>query len=527
METAGAAAFEADEHLATIAYMDRLAKAVRHDQPLAAANGVVKRFGNVVAVRDAAVSFTAGVVHAVCGENGAGKSTLLKILAGMIEPDSGRVELFGSPLSPHTSREASRRGVSMVLQHFALVPVFTALENVILGAEPHSRFGTVTMAQARRQAEEIANELGIRLPFDAPVESLGMGEKQQLEIVRALYRNAKLLILDEPTAVATKSESTALYAMLRRLANSGTGIVVVTHKMDEVRTHADIVTVLRRGEVVFTKPLDRGHDIDVQMSEITSAIMGTASKKAARAERVPFVASSAPKALSVSDLSLGPWTTHATFSVGAGEIVGLAGVDGNGQRELVARLASARDTENSKIRGGPIAFVRGDRQSEGLVLDAPVRDNLVLGELEKFAGRFGLLNLDALEREASARLSRTGVDTDLDRPARTLSGGNQQKIVVERALSRLGQGGARVLVAAHPTRGLDLTATSQIHDRLHRAAVAGAGILVLSADLDELRELCSRILVLSRGEIVADLPRETSDEEFGRWMLGLKHGVQP
>jgi simple sugar transport system ATP-binding protein len=496
---------------------------------LARAVAVDKRFGEVVAVAGATVTFHAGQIHAVCGENGAGKSTLLKIVAGMVSPDAGHVEAFGAPLVPHTPREAIRRGVGMVLQHFALVPVFTALENIMLGAEPVGPLGVLDLTSARRRAEAVARDLGVQLPLDATVESLGIGDRQRLEISRALYRDAKLLILDEPTAVLTKDEALALYTTLRRLADAGTGVVVVTHKMDEVRAHADVVTVMRRGEVVFTRTLARGQgaDLEAQVAEVTAAIMGGAGTTTVGGATASTVASAGAGAasrevvLELRGVTLEGALGDVSLTVRAGEIVGIAGVEGNGQRELVAVLAAERAPDAGTVRGDALSVLREDRQSEGLVLDASLRDNLVLGELAAFAGRGGWLDLGALEAEAAARLARSGANGDLERAARTLSGGNQQKLVVARALARLGPARARVLVAAQPTRGVDLGALRDIHARLRAAAAAGAGILVLSADLDELRALCSRILVLARGRIVADLPPTTSDEALGRAMLGL------
>ena len=492
---------------------------------LARTVGVLKTCGEVVAVRSASVSFRAGEIHALCGENGAGKSTLLKVVAGMMVPDSGYVEAFGSRLEPHTPREGIRRGIGMVLQHFALVPVFSALENIMLGAEPTSALGVIDRPTARKKAEAVAKELGVELPLDALVETLGVGDRQRLEIARALYRDAKLLILDEPTAVLTKGEAAALYATLRRLADAGTGVVVVTHKMDEVKAHADVVTVMRRGDLVFTKPLERGegHDLDAQIAEVTAAIMGAGKGAARSAEPTRGGTNAASRdevVLDVRNVSLGRGLTEVSLTLHAGEIVGVAGVEGNGQRELVALLARDRAPDAGEITGAETSVIREDRQVQGLVLDASVRDNLLLGELGSFA-HFGLLDLGKLEIEAKQRLTASGAPPDLDRPARSLSGGNQQKVVVARALARLSRDRARVLVAAQPTRGVDLGASSDIHERLRAAAAAGAGVLVLSADLDELRVLCSRILVLARGRIVADLPPTTSDEDFGRRMLGV------
>jgi simple sugar transport system ATP-binding protein len=410
----------------------------------------------------------------------------------------------------------------MVLQHFALVPVFTALENVVLGAEPASALGVLDLDAARKRADAVAKDLGAKLDWDARVETLGIGDRQRLEIARALFRDARLLILDEPTAVLTKTEAAALYATLRRLADAGKGIVVVTHKMDEVRAHADLVTVMRKGELVFTRAIDRAGDVKAQVDEVAAAIMGAVHGERTKATAYRGAAAgdgaTGDVALDVRNVKLGRALDGLSLAVRAGEIVGVAGVEGNGQRELVSVLAGDVAPDEGEIVGGgtTVAVVRDDRQTEGLVLDATLRDNIVLGELGRFT-RWGVIDLAALEAEARKRLERSGAPTDPDRLARTLSGGNQQKIVVERALAR----SARVVVAAQPTRGVDLAASRDLHDRLRGAAAGGAGVLVLSADLDELRALCTKILVLSRGKIVADLPPTASDEELGRRMLGF------
>jgi simple sugar transport system ATP-binding protein len=283
---------------------------------------------------------------------------------------------------------------------------------------------------------------------------------------------------------------------------------------------------MRRGEVLFTRDLERGDgaDVDAQVDEVTAAIMGAGSK-----EPEAGAPSDAPEAsrtkgevvLGLRGVTVGRALSDVSFELHAGEIVGVAGVEGNGQRELVGVLARDVVPDRGEVTGKAPAIIHEDRQVEGLVLDGTLRDNIVLGELEKFANKLGLLDLGALEAEAAKRVARSGAGADLDRTARTLSGGNQQKIVVARALARLGEKGARALVAAQPTRGVDLGASHDIHARLRDAAAAGAGVLILSADLDELRALCNRVLVLARGRIVADLPPSTSDEELGRRMLGV------
>ena len=480
---------------------------------------VTRHLGEVRAVHDVTVAFQPGEIHAVCGENGAGKTSLLKIVAGMITPEAGEVFIGNGPLVPHTPAEAIARGVAMVLQHFALVPAFTALENIIMGSEPTGRFGVLDVHAARTRIEAIMKDLGTSLPLDDRVEDLGVGDRQRIEIARTLYRDAELVILDEPTAVLTKTEAAALYATMRRLADSGKGIVVVTHKMDEVRAYADVVTVLRRGELVFTRRLDRSGDIAAQVDEVTQAIMGAvpgAADKLSSQAHVD-VAKDAPVVLAFEDVHVGRALHGLSLTVRAGEIVGMAGIEGNGQRELVGILAGEVPVDRGSVKRGTVAIVHEDRQHEGLVLDATLRDNIVLGELGSFANAVGWLDLGRLEQEAGARLARSGAPNDLDRAARTLSGGNQQKVVVTRALARP----ASAVVVAQPTRGVDLAAAVAIHADLLAAAKAGAGVLVMSVDLDELRTLSARILVIARGRIVAELPSTATDDEIGRHMLDL------
>jgi general nucleoside transport system ATP-binding protein len=462
----------------------------------------------VLAVDGVSLSFEVGQIHAVVGENGAGKTTLLRIAAGLLAPDEGVVFVDGKPLS-----RALRRAVSMVEQHFALAPALTALENVMLGAEPVKALGRLDRDSARSRADAVAREIGAAIDWDAPVESLGVGDRQHLEIVRALVRDAAVVILDEPTAALTPGESKVLYASLRRMVESGRAVVVVTHRLDEVRDHADHVSVLRRGRLVSSRPA--GARDEATSAAIARDVMG--------GEEPPRPVRAAPRAagdvqLELRDAWRAPGLRGATLSVRAGEIVGVAGVDGNGQRELVRVLARLEPLDSGEMRGGDVAVVHEDRAVEGLVLDASVRDNLVLGELAGFT-RHGLVDRRALEREATARLDRAGIEPpDLDLPARSLSGGNQQKLVVARALARAAR--RRGIVLSQPTRGVDRAGGAAIHEALVRAAKEGKAILIVSVDLDELRALCDRILVLARGRIEADLPPDAPDARFADAMLG-------
>jgi general nucleoside transport system ATP-binding protein len=477
-----------------------------------------KRYGAVHAVDGVSVGFDAGRIHAVVGENGAGKSTLLKMAAGVVVPDAGEVRMDGLRLEPHAAHEAIRRGIGMVQQHFALVGVLTALQNVMLGAEPVRTLGRLDVDEARSRAQAVARDMGVSVPWDAPVETLGVGDRQRLEIVRALVREARVVILDEPTAVLTPREADALYVTLRRLADAGRAVIVVTHRLDEVREHADAVTVLRRGSLVSTRVGIRG-DADATQ-QIARDIMG--QEPPPPLER--RVRERGDVRLAVRDLWLGRTLHGVSLEVHGGEIVGIAGVEGNGQRELVRVLAGLQAPDRGEVVCDAAQVVHEDRHAEGLVLGATVRDNLVLGELERFT-RFGLVDAAALELAARSRLERAGiVPPDLDAPVAALSGGNQQKVVVARVIARAGEGS--VFVFAQPTRGVDLAAARAIHDAIVRVAEQGKAVLLVSADLAELRALCDRLLVMARGRIVADLPADAPEAEIGDAMLGGGSGTE-
>ena len=461
----------------------------------------------MLAVDEVSLAFEVGQIHAVVGENGAGKTTLLRMAAGLLAPDAGAVLVEGVAVS-----NALRRSVTMVEQHFSLAGALTALDNVMLGAEPVRAFGRLDRDAARARGDAVAREIGARVDWDAEVDSLGVGDRQRLEIVRALLRDARVVILDEPTAVLTPGESKGLYATLRRMADTGRAVVVVTHRLDEVREHADHVSVMRRGRLVSSRAV--GARDEAASRVIARDVMGGGEPR-----RVPAAARAAGDVrLELREARRAPGLRGVSLRVRAGEIVGVAGVDGNGQRELVRVLAGLEPLDSGELRSEGVAVVHDDREVEGLVLEASVRENLVLGELEEFT-RFGLVDRRALEREATARLDRAGVlPRDLDVPVRALSGGNQQKIVVARALARAPRVAAIVL--SQPTRGVDLAAAASIHEAIGRAAGEGKAILVVSADLDELRALCDRILVLARGRIEADLPPDAADSRFGEAMLG-------
>jgi len=488
--------------------------------PAVCLDRVSRRFGSVVAVRNASLDLVRGRIHGLIGENGAGKSTLLGLIGGMHPPDAGRVLIDGEPLVPATPAHASRRGVGFVHQHFMLVDAFTGIENVMLGAEPVDSLHRLDFAAARRQAEKAMNDLGARVDLDALVAELGVGERQTLEILRVLVRGASIILLDEPTAVLTPAQADRLFAAVRRMADAGACVVVVTHRLREVLDHCDDVTVMRRGKVVMTCTV-----AETNAPALTRAIMGAEPPPPVERPADPGMHGSALALSHVSVAGTGTARTalhDVSFVVPPGRIVGIAGIEGNGQTELVRAIAGLLPVDSGEIlvHGQPVTrlgvgprrlsgliVVHADRHRDGLMLDASVFDNLVLGE------RGGRHQRALVQR----RMNRFGiVPSDPALPARALSGGNQQKLVTARALDRP----VRAVVLSQPTRGVDLGAARAIHGAICAAASAGAGVLVVSADLAELRALCHEVFVIARGRLVASYPPDTPEEVFGRAMLG-------
>ena len=497
-----------------------------------------KRYGACVSLAGAAIAIRAGTVHALVGENGAGKSTLVKIVAGVVRADSGTLAVGGETvaLARWDRRAARARGIGIVQQHGASAGTLTVVENAVLGVEPR-RAGLLALDAAAAALVALGAKLGWTIEPHAPVEQLSLGAAQRAEIVAALYHGAKLLVLDEPTAVLTPVEVDGLLARLRELAAAGTTIAIVTHKLDEVRDVADDVTVLRAGKTVATFAA-RGEGaayrelparLDVRA--IAHAMVGTDLTEAAR---VAAPAADAKVALAIAGLGAGA-LAGIDLSVRAGEIVGVAGVDGNGQRELALAIAGllpaagtvalaghdvTRASPAARLAAG-LAHVPEDRHHGGLVVDASIADNLALGRTD-ITGRFRV-DRAAVARHAAAQIAALDIRPPAaDALVSALSGGNQQKVVIGRELSRPA---LTCVVAAQPTRGVDLGAVARIHDRLRAAATGGAGVLVISADLDELLALCHRVVVLLRGRIVGErggAELATSRAVLGALMTGAE-----
>ena len=500
--------------------------------PVIELRGITKRFPGVVANRDVSLAVAPRTVHALVGENGAGKSTLMKILYGMQRPDEGVILLGGTETVLASPAEAIAAGIGMVHQHFMLADNLTVLENVVIGAEQVAGIGD----KARARIRELAGRYGMRLEPDALVETLGVGDRQRVEILKVLYRGATTIILDEPTAVLVPQEVDELFDNLRELTREGLTVVFISHKLDEVRAVADTITVMRRGTTVSTV-----RAADVTSRQLAELMVGSelptpgersstvTGRVALQLEGVTVHAGGAGSRVVVDGVSL---TVHA------GEVLGIAGVEGNGQAELVDAVLGLRAAEGTvhlvdssgvlhdvsgwstrRRREAGLGFIPEDRQRQALLLEAPLWENRMLGHQTQAPNSRGML-LDVRHAKSDTRRIVTDYDVrtpGIDVAASALSGGNQQKLIVGREMSHA----PLVLVAAHPTRGVDVGAQAAIWGHVRRAQAAGLGVLLISADLDELIGMSDRIQVVLRGRLVAEVdPRTVTPEQLGAAMTG-------
>jgi ABC-type uncharacterized transport system ATPase subunit len=488
--------------------------------------GVTKRFPGVVACNGVDLTVEEGEVHTLLGENGAGKSTLMNILFGLYRADEGEILLDGAPLEAHSPADAIAAGIGMVHQHFMLVPVFTVAENVMLGVEPTGPFGALDRDESRTRVAELSDRYGLAVDPDAVVENLPVGVQQRVEILKALYRDARCLILDEPTAVLTPSEIDELMDIIRQLAAGGRSIIFISHKLREVVGISDRITVLRDGEVVGeTTPADSdeqalatmmvGRDVQLVVDKAPPAPRG------AVLEIDDLVVSDDRGQRAVDGVSL---------EVRAGEILAVAGVQGNGQTELVDAVCGLRRPDAGTVRldgvdvtgrlprhlfRSGLAHVPEDRQRDGLVGSFPVASNLVLNQIGRAPfSRVGRLDRRAVRRHAERLVDEFDVRTpSVDTPASSLSGGNQQKVIIARELFHA----ERLLVLSQPTRGLDVGSIQYIHEQIVQGRDQGLAVLLNSSELDEVLALADRIAVIYRGRIVGLVEREDASRE----LLGL------
>ena len=492
--------------------------------------GITKRFPGVLANDRVDLVVEAGEIHAICGENGAGKSTLMKILYGMQSADEGLIEILGEELEFSSPKDAIDVGIGMVHQHFMLADNLTVLENVILGAEP-SKGAVIDFASARSRLGELGEAYGLELDLDDTVETLEVGERQRIEIIKILYRGARILILDEPTAVLVPQEVEELFRNMRELKAEGHTIIFIDHKLDEVLAIADSITILRQGRSVATvKPEDvTAQDLAELM--VGSELPTPGAREATRTDRTAVECED----ISVVDDVGVTRLRKVGFSVQCGEIVGVAGVEGNGQAELVEAILGIAPVTGGSIRlhdeevtswsvrrrrEAGLGYIPEDRHRRGLLLPAPIWENSILGHQtsEPFL-RSGLwIDEGASKGHAAEVVERFDVRTPgVMTPIHALSGGNQQKLIVGREMST----GCNPLIAAHPTRGIDVGSQAAIWEELRRARAEGLGVLLISADLDELIGLSDTLLVMLRGEIVARLdPREVNPRVLGAYMTG-------
>lgn len=499
------------------------------DQVAVRMSGIVKRFPGVVANDGVDLEIRAGEVHALLGENGAGKSTLSNILCGLYRADEGVVEVAGRQSEFSSPRDALNAGIGMVHQHFRLVPTFTVAENVVLGESDGSLFMNHDQVAARVQ--ELSDRYALAVDPTARIWQLSVGEQQRVEILKVLYRGAKVLILDEPTAVLTPIEARSLFATLRAMGEEGRSVIFISHKLGEVMAVSDRVTVLRGGRTVGTVDTSETSTRDLASLMVGRSVDFDRVVRATPADTDTTV-------LRVEDVSVtddrGRVSLHQiSFTIGRGEIVGVAGVAGNGQRELAEVISGIRvpiagrisvmdeELKLGKARvaiSSGIAHVPEDRLHTGLAAGHSVEDNLALKNYRSVQiSKFRLLKRRAIREQASTLVERYDVKTpDTVTPVRLLSGGNVQKVLLAREFSAL----PSVLIAASPTRGLDVGAIETVRERLVAAADEGVGVLLISEDLDEILSLADRILVMYEGRIVDDLPATGADRE----RIGLTMG---
>ncbi|MGY1721835.1 ABC transporter ATP-binding protein [Blastococcus sp. SYSU DS0533] len=494
-------------------------------------HGITKRFPGVVANKDIELTVRRGEVHAIVGENGAGKSTLMKTLYGEHRPDEGMILVDGRPVQFRSPADAIAAGIGMVHQHFMLADNFTVLENVVLGSEPR-KGGRLDRDSARRRIEEISERYGLGLRPDDLVEDLGVGDRQRVEIAKVLYRNARTLILDEPTAVLVPQEVDELFGNLAELKREGLTVIFISHKLDEVRKVADAITVIRRGTTVGDA--DPRTTTAKQLAEMmVGAELPTPELRSSTVRETPVLRL---QAVTVASDAGRPLVDAVDLTVREGEVVGIAGVEGNGQAELVEAVMGLRSLAGGTVQLGDedisgwttrarreagIGFIPEDRHRQGMLLDAPLWENRILGHQTRppaargpFIDRKGARSdTERIMREYDVRAP--GPDT----LAVALSGGNQQKLIVGREMSAT----PRLLIAAHPTRGVDVGAQSVIWELLKDARGEGMGIVLVSADLDELIGLSDTLHVMFRGRLVATVdPRQVTPEELGGHMTGAR-----
>ncbi len=492
--------------------------------------GITKRFGSLTANDAIDLAVGNGEIHAILGENGAGKSTLMNVVYGLLQPDEGTISVDGKVITINSPLDALAAGIGMVHQHFMLIPVFTVAENIVLGHEKTKGLGILDLESARKEIIRVSAEFNFEIDPDALVEDLPVGLQQRVEIIRALIYDAKVLILDEPTAVLTPQETDELLRNMKKLKEKGTSIVFITHKLREVKEAADKITIIRRGKVVGTASPSASQE------ELASLMVGRpvsldVEKESAKLGAITL----SVQGLTISDHTGRNLVKNVSFDVRAGEVLAVAGVQGNGQSELAESIVGlqehvtgkieleGRDITRSSVRDAlhaGIAFVPESREEDGLIGSFSIEENLILDlhDLPPYA-KGPIISQNTVSAEADKLVKEFDIRAQSAKDsASSLSGGNKQKVVLARELSRP----VKLVVASQPTRGLDVGSIEFVHERIIAERDAGRAVLLFSTELDEVSALADRIAVMYRGEFIAIVPADTSREELGLLMAGVK-----
>lgn len=512
---------------------------IDYSQKVVEMKNITKKFGSFVANDNISLTVHKGEVHALLGENGAGKSTLMNILYGLYHQTSGEIHINGKLVNMDNPNVAIENGIGMVHQHFMLVQPFTVAQNIILGTEPTKGLGAVDINKAIKDVKDISEQYGLYVDPNAKVEDITVGMQQRVEILKALYRGAEILILDEPTAVLTPQEIQELIQIIRNLTKEGKSVIIITHKLKEIKAAADYCTIIRRGKYIDTVKVSESTEDDLASMMVGREVNFKVDKDEAKPQQTVLEI----KDLIVKDNRKISVVDGLSLEVKAGEILGIAGIDGNGQSELVEALTGLRKSQSGsiKINGNEVlnntpkeVFKKGiknipeDRHKRGLILDFTVAENTVLQNYKdpRFSKK-GILDKDSIEKYADGIIERFDVrPTDHAVKARALSGGNQQKIIIGREVdnievSRSATGEPQLLIATQPTRGLDVGAIEFVHKALVKQRDEGNAVLLVSLELDEVMNVSDRIAVIYEGKIVGVVDANDADENtLGLMMAG-------
>ena len=497
---------------------------------------ITKKFGTLVANDNITLKIKKGEIHAILGENGAGKSTLMSILFGLIKADSGSIKIFGKQVDIENPNIANDLKIGMVHQHFKLVEVFTVLQNIILGRET-IKYGIIDYAQPRKKLLELIKKYKLNVDLDAKISDITVGMQQRVEILKMLYRDADILIFDEPTAVLTPQEIEELMLIIRNFAKEGKSILVITHKLEEIKLLSDRVSVLRRGKFMGTFEVKKTSVAQMAETMVGRKVLFNVKKTASNPKEL---------VLSVKDIIVNKnetkkYVDKISFDVRAGEIVTLAGIEGNGQSQLIKAITGLIEPDSGKIIINKVdvtkksirnkielgmSHIPEDRQKDGLILDYPLKNNFIICEyyLYKFQ-KNGFLNFEKIDNYADSLIAKYDVRSSAGKNslARGMSGGNQQKAIIARELSRDG----KLVIAVQPTRGLDVGAIEYVHKKLIEARDQGAAVLIVSLELDEVMDISDRILVIFEGKIVKETrPSKITMKEIGLYMAGSTKGAR-